>query len=154
MQSIVLNFHSILRYFILLFAVIVVIQSLAGILGKRKFLKSNKMGALALLIFCDLQLLLGFALYFLKGWASVLTSGGAMANKYNRFWTVEHSVGMLVAIILVHVGYAAAKKNMDDARKFKRLLWCVLIALIIFVGTIPWAQRGEIGRPNFPVMSS
>jgi len=154
MQSYFLYFHSILRYFILLFAIIVVIQSLAGMMGKKKFLKTNKQGALVLLIFCDLQLLLGLSLYFLKGWATVLTSGGAMANTYNRFWTVEHSVGMLVAIILIHVGYSATKRNMDDDRKFKRLFWCSFVALVIFVATIPWSGKQVVGRPNIPVMSS
>jgi hypothetical protein len=154
MQAYLLYFHSILRYFILLFAVIVVIQSLTGMMGKKKFQKSNKQGALVLLIFCDLQLLLGLALYFLKGWATVLTTGGAMANAYNRFWTVEHSVGMLVAIILVHIGYSSTKKNMDDDRKFKRLFWCSFVALVIFVATIPWAQKQVVGRPNIPVLSS
>ena len=154
MQPYLLYFHSILRYFILLFAVVVVIQSLAGMMGKKKFAKSNRQGALVLLIFCDLQLLFGLALYFMKGWVTVLTSGGAMANTYNRFWSVEHGVGMLVAIVLVHVGYTATKRNMDDDRKFKRLFWCSFIALVIFVATTPWAQKQVVGRPNIPVMSS
>jgi len=154
MQAYLLYFHSILRYFILLFAIVVVIQSLVGMMGKKKFVKSNRQGALVLLIFCDLQLLLGLSLYFLKGWATVLTSGGAMANTYNRFWSVEHSAGMIVAIILVHVGYTATKRNMDDDRKFKRLFWCSFIALVIFVATIPWSAKQVVGRPNIPVLSS
>ena len=64
----ILFFHSILRYLVLLFAVIVVLQSLMGMLGKKQFKKPNKMTALALMIVCDIQLLLGFAVYFMNGW--------------------------------------------------------------------------------------
>ncbi len=154
MQPYLLYFHSIIRYFILLFAVVVVVQSLVGMMGKKKFVKSNKQGALVLLIFCDLQILLGLFLYFLKGWASVLVSGAAMASPYNRFWSVEHGFGMMVAIVLVHIGYSATKKNMDDDRKFKRLFWCSFVALVIFVATIPWSGKQVVGRPNIPVLSS
>lgn len=154
MQAYLLFFHSVIRYFILLFAVVVVVQSLIGMMNKKKFVKSNKQGALVLLIFCDLQLLLGLCLYFLKGWANVLTSGGAMSTTYNRFWAVEHGVGMIVAIVLVHIGYSATKRNMDDDRKFKRLFWCSFIALVIFVATTPWATKQVVGRPNIPTLSA
>ena len=135
-----LYFHSILRYLILLFALIVVVQSLVGMMGKKQFKSSNKQTALVLLICCDLQLLLGLLLYYFKVYASGLLSGGG--------------VGMIVAIILVHMGYTVTKKNMDDDRKFKRLFWFIFVALAIFVATIPWEGKpAGISRPNIPHMS-
>ena len=155
MQSLspyVIYTHSIFRYFILLFAVIVVIQSLIGMLSKKKFMKTNRMMALFLMICCDIQLLLGLSLYFSNGWASKLTSGEAFTYVGNRFWTVEHSVGMIVAIILVHMGYTYTKRNMDDDRKFKRLFWCVFAAMCIFFAMIPWEGKQVVGRPNMPTL--
>ncbi len=145
-----LYLHSIIRYFIVLFTAIVAIQSLVGMMGKKEFKKTNKRMALFMLISCDLQLLLGFALYFANGWFKALTAGGAMANPATRFWTVEHSVGMIVAIVLVHLGYAITKKNMDDDRKYKRLFWFSFLALAIFMATIPWEAKQLVGRPNIP----
>ena len=145
-----LYFHSILRYFILLFALVVVVQSLVGFMGKKPFKKGNKQAALVLLICCDLQLLLGLILYKLFGWMNRLSDTDLMSNPVKRFWAVEHGVGMIVAIILVHLGYAASKKNMDDDRKFKRMFWFIFIALAIFVATIPWEGKQLVGRPNIP----
>ena len=145
-----LYFHSLLRYFILLFAFVVVVQSVVGFMGKKTFKKGNRQTALILLICCDLQLLLGLILYYCKGWVNTLSTGGVMADPYRRFWAVEHGVGMVIAIVLVHMGYTVSKKNMDDDRKFKRMFWFIFIALAIFVATIPWQGKQVVGRPNIP----
>lgn len=153
MQNI-LFLHSILRYFILLFAMVVAIQSLVGMMGKRKFKSVNKQLALALLIFCDLQLVLGGVLYYQKVIAAgMFSAGNVMKDVYSRFYAVEHSLSMVIAIVLVHVGYTVTKKNMDDDRKFKRLFWCSFVALGIFVAMIPWQSKQVVGRPNIPHMT-
>ena len=145
--------HSILRYFILLFALIVAVQSLVGMLGKKKFKTINRQAALVLLIFCDLQLLLGVALYWLKGIANLFSSGTVMKDPIKRFWAVEHGVGMIIAIVLVHIAYSAAKKLMDDDRKFTRIFWLIFAAFIIIAATIPWEWRpAGMARPNIPSM--
>lgn len=143
--------HSVIRYFILFFAIIVVLQSIAGMLQKKKFKKVHKQVALFLLIFCDLQLLIGILLYVYKViQPGLLSAGDLMKDIYKRYYAVEHSVSMIIAIVLIHVGYSVTKKNIDDDRKFKRLLWCTLLALIIFVAMIPWESRQVVGRPNIP----
>jgi uncharacterized membrane protein len=147
--------HSVLRYFVLIAALIVVIQSLAGFLGKKQFKDGNKRMALILLILCDVQLLLGLALYFMKGWFGVLTSGGnVMKDPYSRFFAVEHAFSMIVGIVLVHIGYSMSKKNIDADRKFKRLFWCVFVALACFMAMIPWAGKQVVGRPNIPSLQA
>jgi hypothetical protein len=156
MQSatpVILYLHSILRYFILLFAIVVVVQSLLGMTGKKAFNKGNRISALFLLIFCDLQLVFGLLLYYLKLVVpGILQQPGMMKDTYSRFYAVEHSVSMIIAIILVHVGYSVTKKNMDSDRKFKRLFWCSFIALAIFLAMIPWEGKQVVGRPNIPTM--
>ncbi len=149
----ILYLHSILRYIILLFAAIVAVQSLIGMMGKKQFQKSNRMPALVLLIFCDLQLVFGLMLYYFKLIETgVLKSGMVMKDTYSRFYAVEHSVSMVIAIVLVHIGYSYIKKNAEDGRKFKRLFWCSFIALAIFMAMIPWSGKQVVGRPNIPAM--
>ncbi len=154
MESYMQNFlflHSILRYFILLFAVIVAVQSLVGMMGNKRFKKVNKQMLLSLMIFCDIQLLLGIVLYYKKIVASgVLSSGSVMKDTYSRFYAVEHSLAMIIGIVLVHIAYMFAKQNMDNDRKFKRLFWCSFIALGIFVAMIPWKGKQVVGRDNIP----
>jgi hypothetical protein len=153
-HSSILNIHSILRYLVLLFAVIVTVQSLVGMMGKKPFKDSNRKMALILLICCDLQLVLGLLLYYLTVISTgMLSSGGIMKDTYKRFYAVEHSVSMIVAIILVHVGYSVTKKNIDPERKFKKLFWCAFIALGLFLAMIPWDGRQIVGRPNMPSFS-
>lgn len=157
MSSYLPNFlylHSILRYFILFFAIIVVVQSLVGMMAKKKFRPINKQAALLLMICCDIQLLLGILLWYFKVYTGGMLNGGdVMSNSYKRFYAVEHSVGMIVALMLVHIGYSVVKKNVDDDRKFKRLFFSVLFALLIFFAMIPWSGRpGNVGRPNIPHM--
>lgn len=152
MQKGLLDLHNVMRWLILLFALLAIIKGIGGMNGKKAFAKADKRIALFLMICCDIQLLLGLILYVLAGWWSVLTGGSAMASNYNRFFAVEHAVGMLVAIILVHLGYSATKKNIPDGSKFKRLFWFTLIAMIIILATIPWPGR-EVARPLFPGMS-
>jgi hypothetical protein len=146
--------HSALRYFILIFAVMVALQSLVGMMGKKEFKKGNKQVALSLLIFCDLQLILGALLYYYKVIASgMLSAGNVMKDTYSRFYAVEHSVAMILGIVLVHVCYNAAKKNMDADRKFKRMFWCSFLALGMFTAMIPWQGKPVVGRPNIPQMT-
>jgi hypothetical protein len=137
--------HSILRWGVLIMALVVLGQSLQGMSSKKLFKSPNKRSALLLLICCDLQLVLGLLLFYLNGWADRLKDVDVMTDKYKRFFIVEHSVGMLVAIILVHIGYSATKSNLDDRIKFKRLFWCVLAALVIVIMMIPWPFRPIVG---------
>jgi hypothetical protein len=153
MEQGLLHLHNFLRWLVLLFAILVLVRSMSGMGGNKAFAAGDRKMALFLMITCDVQLLLGLALYFMKGWFNVLTSGGdVMSNKGARFFAVEHIFGMLIAIILVHMGYTAIKKNITDAAKFKKLFWNVLIALIIILATIPWPFREIVGRPLFPGM--
>jgi len=141
--------HSIFRYVVLLTTLIVFVQSLMGMMGKKEFTPGNRKGALFMMISCDIQLLLGLVVYMMGGFASGLGNGG-MANHYSRFYGMEHPLSMVIAIVLVHVGYSAAKKNTGSDRKFKVLFWCSLLALLIFLAMTPWAGRADIGKPMFP----
>lgn len=152
MQQGMLHLHNFMRWIVLLFAVIVIIQGMGGMKGNKAFSKGNKRNALFLMISADIQLLLGLYLYFAGPWFSALTAGGVMANKATRFWSVEHITGMLIGIALIHIGYAAVKKDISDQEKFKKLFRFTVMAIIIILLTIPWPFREMVGRPLFPGM--
>lgn len=142
------HLHNFLRWLVLLFALLTLIKGLSGMGGSKKFTASDKRWALFLMICCDIQLLLGLALYFMGGHLSnLMNTPDAMKNPAIRFFSVEHAFGMLVAIILVHIGYASTKKDIADASKFKKMFWFTLIAVIIIIAMIPWPGREAIGRP-------
>jgi heme A synthase len=152
MNTHILFFHSILRYFILLFMILVLIQSITGIFSKRPFAKNDKLGALILMILCDLQLLGGLVIYMMNGWMGKMGQAGAMKDHATRFFGMEHPLMMAIAIVLVHVGYARAKKNIPDEKKFRTLFWCAIIALFLVMARIPWPGMKDVGRPFIPAM--
>lgn len=153
MENGLLHLHNLLRWVVILLAVLTIVKAMRGMGGNKAFTAGDKKTALFYMISFDIQLLIGLALYFLKGWFNTLTSGGGvMKNEYHRFFAVEHMIGMLIALILVHLGYSAVKKNIPDATKFKRLFWYSLLSLIITLAMIPWPFRELVGRPWFPGM--
>ena len=156
--TILQNIHSILRWAVLLFGLLSLITGLRGIGGGRDFTHGDKRTALYFLLSCDTQLLLGLALYYFKGYWRLFSTVGMkemMKVQSMRFWSVEHITGMVIAIILVHIGYAGTKGARPPKAKFRRLFWCSLIALLLIAVTIPWPFRGPgIARPWIPGMSA
>ena len=67
--------------------------------------------------------------------------GEVMKDPNSRFFVVEHFAGMLVAIILIHIGKAQAKKRIGDKAKHRRTLIFYLLALLIILASIPWPFR-------------
>ena len=61
-----------------------------------------------------------------------------MGDSFKRFWMVEHLTGMLIAIILITLGYSKMKKGSDEQGKNKSIKVFYTIALIIILLTIPW----------------
>ena len=142
--------HSVLRYLVLACTLISAVLALMGMLGKKEFGKGDRKAALFMMISCDLQLLAGLAVYYLGGHLLMLKTGAAFAGKYNRFYSIEHPVAMVLGIVLVHMGYNVTKKVMDSGPKFKRLFWFSFIAFVIFVAQTPWPGKKEVGKPLFP----
>ena len=152
MYAILLTLHSILRWAILVLAVVAIARSYSGMTAGKPFSAADKKVGLFLMISAHTTLLIGLYLYFFGAWgfASIrnLGFGEVMKNKAARFFAVEHIFGMLVAIVLITIGRGAAKKNIPDMAKHKRTFWFILVALVIILATIPWPFRGgDIARP-------
>ena len=118
------------------------------IAGKRPYIKSDNRTGLILTIFADLMLTIGIVLWFVGPWGykqiEASGMGAVMRNATTRFYVVEHLVGMLLAIILIHIGKAQGKKKIGDRAKHRRTLLFYTIALILILASIPWPFR-EIG---------
>lgn len=89
----------------------------------------------------DLQALFGLMLY---AFLSPVTKsafadfGAAMKNSGVRFFAVEHIFGMIIAVALVHVGHALAKKAADGAAAAKKRLVFFSLGLVVAFLSIPW----------------
>ena len=144
-----LHLHNFMRWIALIAIVFALIRSFQGTRNNRAFTKPDNLWSLLTLIAFHLQLVIGLILYFAKGWYAQL---GEMSDKIVRFYTVEHTLGMLIAITLVTIGRVSSKKAVTDSAKHKKILWYFLIALVITLVSIPWPFREAIGRSWFPGM--
>lgn len=89
----------------------------------------------------DVQLLLGLIFYFA---ASPITRiafenmAAAMKDHELRFFTVEHTTYMLIAIILAHVGAAMSRKARTDQAKYRAAAIAYALSLLLILAGIPW----------------
>jgi succinate dehydrogenase hydrophobic anchor subunit len=137
--NVMLHLHSVGRWIVLLLLLFAIFNSL--IAGKRPFIKSDNRLGLLLTIFADLMLLIGIYLYIVgeRGYKMVQEVGGmsaVMKNPVARFYVVEHLAGMLIAIVLIHIGKAQARKPMGDRAKHRRTMIFYFLALLIVLVSI------------------
>ena len=149
-----LIFHNLTRWMVLVFGIWAVVNAITGLTSKRTFSKTDKLSGLLFMVFCDIQLLLGLILIFTseKNWIGHLKMGmkTLMNNKEARFFVVEHGFIMILAWILVHIGYSAVKKAPSE-KKHKKMLVFFGIALLLILISIPFAFRTkEFVRPLLP----
>lgn len=148
-----LHLHSVLRWLILILLLVALYKSFAE--RAKPFTASHRKTGMVLMICADIMLLLGLYQWFTGDWGlkSIQNNGmgAVMKNSVLRFFAIEHLTGMLIAIILIHLGYSYAKKDIPDAMKHKRTLLFYGLALLIILIVIPWPFRAVgSGRAWFP----
>jgi hypothetical protein len=138
-----LHLHNVLRWLILIVALAVVLKYFAGWIRGGRWSKSDSILGATFTGLIDLQFLTGLILYF---FVSPITKtafrdfGAAMQHAELRFYAVEHSLVMLIAVTLIHIGWARSKKATRDRLKFGRALLFFGIALILILAMIPWSR--------------
>lgn len=137
-----LHAHSGLRWIVLILIIINIFNAIGGLTGNKIFTSKDKKLSFYALIFTHIQALLGLALYFMS--PKVQFSGNTMSNSMLRFFTMEHTLMMLIAIVLVTIGNRMAKSG-----RVKAVFWYYFIALIIILAAIPWPFRAELGSGWF-----
>ena len=139
MYNILKESHNGIGMFLLFLLFIIILFVFVKFLFKNPFNKSAKIAALIGLITVHLQILVGFALYFLSPLGISNFSGESMGHPISRFYIVEHPVGMILAAILITVGYRLSKKTtLSDKAKYARILIYYTIGFAIIAYLIPW----------------
>ncbi len=117
--------------------------------GNKVFTAGDKKLALFTLISMHLQLVIGIVLYLIgKYYQAIDTTDESIKSVY-RFFRMEHSVMMLIAIILITVGYSKAKRGASSKAKFKSLAIFFTIGLVIILAMIPWPFMQKFAGYNW-----
>lgn len=132
--------HSGIRWIVLLLLIAAVVNAFMKWRSGKAFADSDKKLFLFTMVFTHIQFLLGLVLYFIS--PMVVFSGESMKNAVNRFYLVEHSLMMVLAVVFITLGYTGLKRLTDDTAKFKKGFTYYLIALLLLLVGIPWPFRG------------
>ena len=138
-----LHTHTFLRYLVLIGLLVVIIKAIIGLSSKQPYTNLDNKLSLFLFIFTHTQLLVGLILYFVSPF--VKFGSDTMSDKTTRYWTVEHIVGMLAAVVLITLARSTTKRMTDDASKHKRMFIFNFVALIVIVAIILISDRKLIG---------
>jgi uncharacterized membrane protein YozB (DUF420 family) len=141
MYTFILAVHNILRWIVLILAVLALVRAYSGWFGRREWTDTDRKVGSFFGVSLDVQLLLGLILYFAL---SPITRGAfqdfgaAMANDAARFFALEHVLYMVLAVVFAHVGSVFSRRATEDVNKHRRAaIWFTLAVLVILIG-IPW----------------
>lgn len=132
--------HSGIRWILLVLLFASLFKALLKWKSKAPYTDGDRKLGFFTMLAAHIQLLLGLLLYFIS--EKVVFSAEAIKVTMVRFFTIEHSFMMLVAIALITLGYVKAKKTTDEVKKFSLTFWYNLVSLLIVLTFIPWPFRG------------
>jgi len=131
--------HSGLRWVVLGLLLGAILKSAGKRRGGSVYPGKDKL-ALFAMISVHIQLILGLVLYL---WLSpkFQFDDNLMKDSVARFYGVEHLLGMLVAIIVITIGHAKAKRQAELNKGWKTISTWYLIGLLLILVSIPWPFR-------------
>ena len=141
MYTALLIIHSWLRWVVVFSGVAALGGAANGVTTRRAWLPVDTLRSRLFTISLDIQILIGLILY---GVLSPVTQSGfadmgtAMRDPVLRFYTVEHLTGMVVALVLAHIGSARVRKATDAVARHKTVLVFVGLAMAVMLLSIPW----------------
>jgi len=133
------HIHSGWRWVVLILMLAAIVVSFMGWRSKKECSKGDIKIFMFAMISYHIQWTLGLVMYFMS--QKVVFGGTTMSNPVYRFYTVEHILGMTIAMALITVGYSKSKRITESEKKYKKIFWFYFISLLVVLATIPWPFR-------------
>ena len=122
------SIHGVLRWIVLLTAVISLVVALAGWFGSAASERATRRAMLAYVGALDIQVLIGIIVWVLGNyWQSEI-----------RQFKFEHPITMLLALIVAHVAAARARRAAGPIAAARGRTIGTAISLILVLVGIPW----------------
>ncbi|MEO5581948.1 MAG: cytochrome B [Saprospiraceae bacterium] len=135
MYSILKHLHSATRWLVLFGLVWAIVHAYSNWKKSAAFNKDTRRPSFLAFNFTHLQATLGIIIYFVT--PRIVFGPSLMKDGIMRFFALEHPLMMLIAIVLITMGYIKGKKGLPGT-SFKTIFWYYLIALVLILATIPW----------------
>ncbi len=149
MYSTLLVLHSLFRWLVLISLCYALYRAFRGYRSKAQFSNMDNKVRHWTATIAHIQLTIGI-LVFVKSplihqyFANFDT---LVSNWDFTFFGLFHALTMFIAIVLITLGSAKAKRKQTDAQKFKTMLLYFAIALILIFIAIPWPFSPLAQRP-------
>ncbi|MCP2044005.1 hypothetical protein [Pontibacter sp. HSC-36F09] len=127
-----------MTYLVLLGLIISIIFAFMGMSGNKTFTDKDRKRGLLGLIPAHLQWVIGVILYFVSPLGISNATEGFMKDSTSRLYILEHPLTMIIAVVLITVGYARSKRLQNDKKRFSSIAIFYTIALILILARIPW----------------
>ena len=138
MYSVLQPLHSYLAYVLLAVLVIAIAYNGFSFVQGKKYSEMNKKMSLYGLIATHLQVFIGLILYSVSPLGMSNISKAGMKDGISRLYFMEHPLMMILAVVLVTIGYSKAKRLIDSDKKYRTMLAFYVIGLIFILSRIPW----------------
>jgi hypothetical protein len=146
MYNTLLIFHSLFRWLVLLSLIYAIGCAGWRFVKKLPFTKMDNVTRHWTATLAHLQLMLGILLYTQSPVVKYYFKyGDDVTGAF--FFGIIHIVLMLVAIILITIGSAMAKRKTGDEQKFKTILLWYSLGLLLILIAIPWPFSPLAQRP-------
>lgn len=143
--------HSTLRWFVLLSLIFSIFRACKGYFNKADFSQTDNGLRHWTATIAHIQLMIGITLYTQSPVIKYFWNNfdEAAKNMEFLFFGLFHMVLMLIAIIILTIGSALAKRKPTDQQKFKVMLIYFSLALFLIFLAIPWPFSPLAQRPFF-----
>ena len=151
MYNILLTTHSLFRWLVLVSLLYAIYRNYKGWFYKRPFTKFDNSVRHVTATMAHIQLTLGFGLYLISPVINYFLNNYNSAVKIRdiRFFGMEHSLMMIVAVVIITIGSAKAQRKSTEQEKFKTIAIWFSIGLFIILTSIPWGFFVLPSRPFF-----
>jgi len=138
--ALLLDTHCLLRWFVLLAGVAVLVGSLLGLVLEKPFKPLGRVLGLIYVSLLDTQFLVGLLLSFASPIVHSVWANPSVGMKVShlRFFAIEHTTGMIIALAIAHVGAVVSRKALTDRKAYTAALSWYGISLAIILLSIPW----------------
>ena len=133
------HLHSALAYVVLLLLIVAVGMAKYGFFFRKPFTETQRKVSLFALIGSHTQLLIGLVLYLLSPVGLSSLSGASMKDAALRLYTVEHPTMMILALVLITIGFSRAKRQANDTEKHWNVMLFYGVGLVFILSRIPWS---------------
>lgn len=151
MYSTLIFLHSLTRWLVVISLTYALYRGYTGFKFQKTFTKTDNAVRHWTATIAHIQLVIGILVYTQSPSIKYFRkhTREALQNWDVTFYSLVHALVMLLAIVLLTIGSAKAKRMPADREKFKTmLLWFFIAFMLIFIA-IPWPFSPLSNRPFF-----